>query len=353
MAEVNEIIAGQSAARARDARIRELLTELLLRDECRVDRYDASYLDDLPEILREMHGITEIRGPATPARAKLAELAALVGVSDTAPLVALASALRQAGVADEEFRPLRLSDPALQDRFRYSRMPSWSETTGRRAIEGGDAVARIRRFQEEYSRHRERRLSPLRCLWRRWQFKHGLPRRGLAQPGLGDLWTPMLQGFVRDGILRANDPVLTIGPRALGEIKYFRKVIGLRRTIGLDLFSYNRRLVRVGDMHEMPFEDSRFALIFQRNTFDKAYDIRKVLRECVRTLRPGGILATDLSLDYVFGVDEAARTNITRNAWYLRFLGDHVGEVLHDVQAPHTDDWARLVGQLAVRIRKG
>ena len=48
-----------------------------------------------------------------------------------------------------------------------------------------------------------------------------------------------------------------------------------------------------------------------------------------------------------------ARTNITRSAWYLRFLGDHVGEVLHDVQAPHTDDWARLVGQLAVRIRKG
>jgi ubiquinone/menaquinone biosynthesis C-methylase UbiE len=129
-------------------------------------------------------------------------------------------------------------------------------------------------------------------------------------------------------------------------------VIGLRKTIGLDLFSYNRRLVRVGDMHQMPFEDSRFALIFQRNTFDKAYDIRKVLRECVRTLRPGGILATDLSLDYTFGVDEAARTNITRNAWYLRFLGDDVAEILHDVQAPHTDDWARLVGQLAVRIRK-
>jgi SAM-dependent methyltransferase len=352
MTEVNEMVSGQPAARPRDVRIRELLTDLLLRDECRVDRYDASYLDDLPEILREMHGITAIPGAATPARAKLQELAALVGLPATTPLVELAPALRKAGVADDEFRPRRLSDPAMQDRFRYSRMPSWSETTGRRAVEGGDAVDVIRRFQEEYSRHRERRLSPLRCLWRRWQFKHGLPRRGLAQPGIGDLWTPMFQDFIRKGILQPNDPVLTIGPRALGEIKYFRKVIGLRKTIGLDLFSYNRRLVRVGDMHQMPFEDSRFALIFQRNTFDKAYDIRKVLRECVRTLRPGGILATDLSLDYTFGVDEAARTNITRNAWYLRFLGDDVAEILHDVQAPHTDDWARLVGQLAVRIRK-
>jgi len=352
MAEVNERVSGQPAARPRVERIRELLTELLLRDECRVDRYDASYLDDLPDILKEMHGITALRGPATTARAKLAELAALVGVSDTAPLSTLAPALRHAGIDDAEFRPRRLTDPAMQDRFRYSRMPSWSETTGRRAIEGAEAVDVIRKFQEEYSRHRERRLSPLRCLWRRWQLKHGLPRRGLAQPGLGDLWTPMLQGFIRDGTLKANDKVLTIGPRSLGEIKYFRRVIGLRKTIGLDLFTYNRRLVRVGDMHQMPFEDSRFALIFQRNTFDKAYDIRRALRECVRTLRHGGILATDLSLDYTFGVDEAARTNITRNAWYLRFLGEHVAEVLHDVQAPHTDDWARLVGQLAVRIRK-
>ena len=53
MAEVNEIIAGQSAARARDARIRELLTELLLRDECRVDTADGELGLDacLPPVL--------------------------------------------------------------------------------------------------------------------------------------------------------------------------------------------------------------------------------------------------------------------------------------------------------------
>ena len=42
------------------------------------------------------------------------------------------------------------------------------------------------------------------------------------------------------------------------------------------------------------------------------------------------------------------RTNITRNAWYLRLLGHHTDAVLHDVEAPHTDEWARPVGQLAV-----
>jgi SAM-dependent methyltransferase len=231
-------------------------------------------------------------------------------------------------------------------------MPSWQQTTGRRALEGADAVQVIRRFQEEYSRHRERSVRHIRYFFKRWKLMYGLPKRGLAQPQLGDRWTPMFQQLIRDGVIAASEPVLTIGPRSLGEVKYFRKIIGFRNTIGLDLFSYNRRLVKIGDMHEMPFPDSHFALIFQRNTFDKAYDIRKVLRECVRVIKDGGILASDLSLDYTLGVDEAARTNVTRNEWFLRFLGDRVAEVLYNVEVPHTDDWARLLGQLAVRIRK-
>jgi hypothetical protein len=45
--------------------------------------------------------------------------------------------------------------------------------------------------------------------------------------------------------------------------------------------------------------------------------------------------------------------NVTRNESFLRCLGNHVAEVLCNEGAPHTDDWARLLVQFAVRIRKG
>ena len=107
------------------------------------------------------------------------------------------------------------------------------------------------------------------------------------------------------GAVRADEPVLTIGPRWTGEIDYFRERLGLQGTIGLDLFSPDEELIKVGDMHDMPFEDDTFGLVYQRNTFDKSYDIRAALRECVRVLRDGGVLITDDCYAYTEGVSEA------------------------------------------------
>lgn len=292
-------------------RARDLLREIM-NDPCRVDRYDGSYLDDLPDILREM------------------------------------------GLKDDEFRSKRLTDSALQDRFQYSRMKSWD---GARSGKPDD----VKTFQEEYSRKVERSLMrPYALLRHPWYFTQWLRLRyeiktnalTRLECSVHDPWTPLFQNLIAEGKLAANDPVLTLGPRWLGEIKYFRKVIGLRKTIGLDLYSYNRRLVVAGDMHAMPFEDSRFALVFQRNTFDKAYDIRKVLRECVRVLKNGGILVSDDVLDYVHGVDEAARTSMTSNEWLLRALHPHIDEVLYSTEDASGNDWVRLIGRVAVRIRK-
>ena len=143
------------------------------------------------------------------------------------------------------------------------------------------------------------------------------------------------------GAVGSLEPVLTIGPRWTGEIDYFRERIGLKGTIGLDLFSPDDELIKVGDMHEMPFEDETFGLVYQRNTFDKSYDIRAALRECVRVLRDGGVLITDDCYAYTDGVSELSRTSIKHNDQVLRVLGDHVGEVLHDRETDSDEDMDR------------
>jgi len=93
-------------------------------------------------------------------------------------------------------------------------------------------------------------------------------------------------GLIRDGKLTKNDEVLIIGPRYVDEIIFFRKYLGLPKTIGLDLCANDH--VVVGDMHKMPFENGRFKLIYVCNTLCYSYHARKAVDEIARVLqRPG------------------------------------------------------------------
>ena len=105
-------------------------------------------------------------------------------------------------------------------------------------------------------------------------------------------------------------------------------------------------------MHEMPFEDTTFGLVYQRNTFDKSYDIRTVCSECVRVLRDGGILISDDCYDYTNGVSEMARTNIKHNDQVARAIAPNVAEIIYDQRDHSRGRLDRTVGQVALRIRK-
>lgn len=313
-----------------------LLDGLIPRNET-VDRFDADYLDDLHHILREEHGIGAASGGTPAQRKAVAELRTIAGLSERAPLSELGPALARAGVPRAGYAPHR-ADETTKKKFRYAKVPSWKKAKDVTLQQSPDAVETIKKVQIEFSLQQG--------------GKHGYEFDALARPETGDPWTPFLQGLVQQKVLRADEPALTIGPRWAGEIRYFRQVVGLTGTIGLDLFSHEPDLVKVGDMHKMPFPDSHFGLVYQRNTFNKSYDIRKALLECVRVLRPGGVLVSDDLLGYKIGVTELARTNMKTNRWMVRFLGDHVDKVLYDQETPSGQDWFERVGQVAIRIRK-
>jgi SAM-dependent methyltransferase len=316
----------------------EVLARLLDREEL-IDRFDADYLDDLPEILREVHGITAANQAES---ADVRELWRLAG-REPGPLAELGDALVEgAGVDRRRWAP-RHNTPKEQRRFKYNRVRNWRQAAGLRLERGSasdpEAVDAVNTLQSGYSHDVQ-------------GGKYEVAFDALARPETGDPWSDLIRGLVADGTLSADEPHLTIGPRWVGEINYFRTGLGLPKAIGLDLFTHDEELVKVGDMHAMPFEDSTFGLVYQRNTFDKSYDIRTALRECVRVLRDGGVLISDDCYDYTHGVSEMARTNIRHNRQIVRVLGAHAAEVLYDRETAADDDWLDRVGQVAIRIAK-
>jgi SAM-dependent methyltransferase len=181
---------------------------------------------------------------------------------------------------------------------------------------------------------------------------HEITFDDLGRPETGDPWSSLIVRLRTEGILSDEEPALTLGPRWVGEITYFREQLGLKGTVGLDLFSHDEDLVKVGDMHSMPFADSTFGLVYQRNTFDKSYDIRRCLGECVRVLRDGGVLISDDCYDYTDGVSEMSRTSIKHNRQLIRVIEPHVAQIIYDVETPSRARWIRRVGQLAVQVSK-
>lgn len=319
--------------------IAKLFHQLITESDCRVDRFDASYLDDLTQILTEIYDNHQ--------HPKIQAVYQTADINNKTTLEDLPHVLKELGVTDDDLSPLSAYPEEKNTEYRHKEVTSWEDAKEKTINDKKSAVKLILRFQEEYSRKNEKKKFGI--------FSRNTEQKfhDLARPETGDIWTPMLQEFVQKGVVAQDAKVLTLGPRWAGEITYFREVIGLKKTIGLDLFSHNKKLVKVGDMHDMPFKDNTFGIVYQRNTFDKSYNIRKALLECVRVLKDGGYLISDECLDYTWGVCEAARTNIVSNAWIIRFLKDYVSEVTYDVetQTP-TTEWISKVGQLVIKVKK-
>jgi hypothetical protein len=326
----------QRPAPAPPANEAEALLDELLDPEEIIDRFDASYLDDLPQLLDELHGVNDENLASHELRERLERLWHASGRHRGSVRIAELPAALRAVVREERYRP---AENTFREKRKYKMdtVASWARAANVRARRADDREL-VNELQRDYSLQQG--------------GQQDVAFKELLRPETGDPWTPLIGRLVTERILDASEPVLTIGPRWVGEIVYFREGLGLTATIGLDLFSTDEELVHVGDMHDMPFQDDVFGLVYQRNTFDKSYDIRAALRECVRVLRDGGVLISDDCYAYTEGVSEVARTNIKHNRQVVRVLGDAVGEVLYDREESSRDEWIERVGQLAVRIRK-
>jgi hypothetical protein len=173
-------------------------------------------------------------------------------------------------------------------------------------------------------------------------------------------WEMRIKWWKLSGRLATLGPSLSVGPRWLTEIRYFRDIVGLRDHIGLDLFSDNPEMVVAGDMHAMPFSESHFRLVFLKNVVDKSYDIRTLVDELIRVTRDKGIVIVDQICGY-HGCNPLGRTDIQSAGNLLRVFQARVHVdtlVKQDIDVTGLGDAAgsnarRNNARLALQLHKG
>ena len=96
-------------------------------------------------------------------------------------------------------------------------------------------------------------------------------------------------GAIREQ-LPASGNVLCLGARLGGEVEGF--IAAGYFAVGIDINpGEGSRHVLLGDFHQLDFPDSSVDIIFT-NSLDHVYDMKKLLGEVYRVLKPGGIFMT-------------------------------------------------------------
>lgn len=149
-------------------------------------------------------------------------------------------------------------------------------------------------------------------------------------------WTYVLKREMARGYLQPDDPVISLGNRWIGEISYFRENVGLKKALGVDLFSNNPDLVIAADMHKLPFEDSSIKLVFNRGLINKSYDVRVLVKEVMRVLTDDGMFIVETPGPYDYGVSRLGCTDIKSARNLLRLFEGNVRRIFYvEATKPH------------------
>jgi SAM-dependent methyltransferase len=120
-------------------------------------------------------------------------------------------------------------------------------------------------------------------LWNQWRQGHA--KRAKDASFRLDVYIAELKRWMGD--LPAGE-ILSLGPRNAIELDALAQAFD-RKVVGLDLFSLDHR-IKVGDMHQMPFEKNQFALVFASHVLEHARKPAMVMAEIARVLKSSGIL---------------------------------------------------------------
>jgi SAM-dependent methyltransferase len=293
------------------------LRRLIRRDDC-VLSYDFDLVGTLPDILREQYAIGSESDVERNADLKAVYALLKAGNVDVAPtLSTLPILIRSTGVVLDEFIARAPEGITGQNAGMFEK---WSTASANESV--GEAIELQKdlgmgRYNTSMQRYGAERGNI--------DLKTYLRSVTTAPPSLMErivgkhFWELKFARWLRAGKIKPERRSLSIGPRWLTEVEYFRQVVGLPRHIGLDLFSDDPEMVVAGDMHAMPFPDHHFNFIFLKNTADKSYRIRRLVEELLRVTEPGGLIVIDQICGYG-RCSPLSRTDIQRAANLLRLF---------------------------------
>ena len=308
-----------------DLRERDLILttvrSIISRPDC-VLSFDADLIDLLPDIVAERHGISD--------DADIEKMPALVDLFDllqvttgTRRISDLPRLIRSSGAILEEFDARYFEGRIAKVAKEFDH---WSEE---KVSDSLDAVVTLQKdlgmgaHNASSGRYDARRNN---SELKRYLRSVTTPPATLIERVLRKtFWEIRFSKWMARGMIDSDRPSLSVGPRWTSEIEFFRQIVGLRKHIGLDLFSDDPEMVVAGDMHEMPFPTEEFQFSFLKNVVDKSYDVRKLVRELRRVTCPGGIVVIDQICGYGH-TSPLTRTDIQR-AENLALIFERYGDV--------------------------
>lgn len=116
------------------------------------------------------------------------------------------------------------------------------------------------------------------------RFKSNFNELWFLSPDIGKMFSPMT--------------CLCIGARSGAEVQAL-KDLG-HDAIGIDVAPGNEELVLYGDMHKIPFGQSKFDVVYS-NIFDHVYDLEKALSEVKRVMKDRGVFILEAVVGYEEG----------------------------------------------------
>lgn len=298
-----------------------------------MDRFDGNYLSDFHHILRENYDIESLDDE------RLTQLVDLLQLNKNDSPEDLSSKLIEV-LNQNDYLP-KISTMEVKKKHKYVDIPDWEEV-GEVKVDGSDdSIKKATKFLAQYS---------LQSGGTKHKDVKNFAKTGWGRSNeMRRVQTSIIKEYI------ANKPdakMLTLGPRWGAEIEFLRGHFNME-VIGLDLFSKDESLVKIGDMHKMPFDDNSFDIVYEKNTYNKSYDIRKALDETVRVLKPGGMIIYDEAMDYTIGVNENARTNIKSHEWTKQYLKGIIDDVIWDREdKDNRNDWVNKTGTFIATIKK-
>lgn len=121
------------------------------------------------------------------------------------------------------------------------------------------------------------------------------------------------------------DSILSIGPRDENEIETISSFFPKSKVSGLDLFSASPK-IKVGDMHNMPFDNNSFDMTIAIHNMEHSYDPHKSLGEMFRVTKEGGLLSIEVPVN--FDPTETDRVDFKNLLNLLSFFKKDLIEVL-------------------------
>ena len=139
--------------------------------------------------------------------------------------------------------------------------------------------------------------------------------------------------------VNSQSKILVIGPRTESDL--LRLIgAGFTNVIGLDLISYSPRII-LGDMHDMPFDDSSFDVVICGWTLSYSTRPTRVAEEILRVATSSALIAigvqysnlADKPVDCLLDLeDDVDRINSVSQI--LQLFGSHISNVYFSHDAP-------------------